>query len=121
MAESALNSILISPLVEYFAARAVITMMTPQEFARLVDTQGPALVLYARQWCGAPEDVVQEAFIKLAGQRKPPRDALAWLYRVARNGAIDCGRSEQRRQRRESAVARPQQWFVEREVDGLDE
>jgi RNA polymerase sigma factor (sigma-70 family) len=95
-------------------------MMSPHEFARLADTQGPPLILYARQWCGTPEDVVQEAFIKLARQRKPPRDPVAWLYRVVRNGAIDAGRSERNRQRRESAVARPQQWFVERDVDGLD-
>jgi len=94
--------------------------MIPHEFARLLDTQGPPLILYARQWCATPEDVVQEAFIKLARQRKPPRDPVAWLYRVVRNGAIDVGRSERNRQRRESAVARPQQWFVERDVDGLD-
>jgi RNA polymerase sigma-70 factor (ECF subfamily) len=95
-------------------------MMTPHDFASLVDTQGPPLVLYARQWCAVPEDVVQEAFIKLARQGTPPRDPAAWLYRVVRNGAIDAGRSERKRQRREWAVARPQPWFVERDVDGLD-
>jgi RNA polymerase sigma-70 factor (ECF subfamily) len=30
---------------------------------------GRALVLYARQWCDCPEDVVQEALLELIGQR----------------------------------------------------
>jgi len=36
--------------------------MSPTEFARLIDAHAAPLVLYARQWCDAPEDVVQEAF-----------------------------------------------------------
>ena len=95
-------------------------MMTPHDFARLVDARGPALILYARQWCSAPEDVVQDALLKLAALRPPPRDAVAWLYRVVRNAAIDAGKAELRRRRRESAAARPARWFVEPAVDGLD-
>jgi RNA polymerase sigma factor (sigma-70 family) len=95
-------------------------MMTPHEFARLVDSHGPALILYARQLCAVPEDVVQDAFLKLVAQRQPPREAVPWLYRVVRNGAIDAGRTARRRQKRESAVARPATWFLEAEVDGLD-
>ena len=68
----------------------------------------------------APEDVVQEAFLKLVRQRRPPVDAVAWLYRVVRNGALDAAKIARRRQRRESAAARPVRWFVEPEVDGLD-
>ncbi len=94
--------------------------MTPTDFARLIDAHAAPLVLYARQWCGAPEDVVQEAFIKLVRQRRPPEDAVAWLYRVVRNGALDAAKMARRRQRRESAAARPVRWFVEPEVDGLD-
>jgi len=94
--------------------------MAPHDFARLMDDHGPALVLYARQWCGTPEDVVQEAFLKLVALRQPPREVVPWLYRVVRNGAIDIVRVAHRRQRRESAVARPERWFVEPEVDGLD-
>ncbi len=93
--------------------------MTPHDFARLVDAHGPPLVLFARQWCATPEDVVQDAFLKLVTLRQPPRDAIAWLYRVVRHGAIDAGRADRRRQRREAA-ARPTHWFVEPEVDGLD-
>ncbi|HZT80054.1 MAG TPA: sigma-70 family RNA polymerase sigma factor [Gemmataceae bacterium] len=94
--------------------------MTPRDFAHLVDTHGPPLVLYARQWCGAPEDVVQEAFLKLLALRQPPREVVPWLYRVVRNAALDAGKTDRRRQRRESAVARLARWFVEPEVDGLD-
>jgi RNA polymerase sigma-70 factor (ECF subfamily) len=95
-------------------------MMTPQDFGRLVERHGPPLVLYARQWCRAPEDVVQDAFLKLFAQRPPPQEVVPWLYRVVRNGALDAAKLDRRRQRRESAVARPARWFVEPEVDGLD-
>jgi RNA polymerase sigma-70 factor (ECF subfamily) len=90
------------------------------DFARLIDAHAAPLVLYARQWCDAPEDVVQEAFLKLVRQSRPPEDAVAWLYRVVRNGALDAAKMARRRQKRESAVARPVRWFVEAEVEGFD-
>src|SRR4051795_6626409 len=93
--------------------------MTPAALARLVDAHAAPLVLYARQWCAAPEDVVQEALLKLVRQGRPPEDAVAWLYRVVRHGALDAAKMARRRQRRESAH-RPGRWFVEPEVDGLD-
>lgn len=94
--------------------------MNSTDLARLIDAHAAPLVLYARQWCGAPEDVVQEAFLKLVRQRRPPEDAVAWLYRVVRNGALDAAKTARRRQRRETAAARPVRWFVEPEMDGLD-
>jgi RNA polymerase sigma factor (sigma-70 family) len=94
--------------------------MSPTELARLIDAHAAPLVLCARQWCTEPEDVVQEAFLKLAGQGKVPDDAVAWLYRVVRNGALDAAKLARRRKRRETAAARPARWFVEPEVDGLD-
>jgi RNA polymerase sigma factor (sigma-70 family) len=97
-----------------------IRVMTPTEIARLIDAYSAPLVLYARQWCDAPEDIVQEAFIKLVRQRRLPEDTVAWLYRVVRNGALDEAKMARRRLRRESASARPVHWFVEPEVDGLD-
>lgn len=93
--------------------------MNPPDFARLVDSHSAALVLYARQWCDTPEDVVQDAFLKLVRQSRLPEDAVAWLFRVVRNGALDAAKSARRRQRRE-AVPRSGRWFVEPEVDGLD-
>jgi RNA polymerase sigma factor (sigma-70 family) len=94
--------------------------MSPTDLARLIDAHGATLVLCARQWCTEPEDVVQEAFLKLAGQSKVPADAVAWLYRVVRNGALDAAKIARRRKQREAAAARPARWFVEPEVDGLD-
>jgi RNA polymerase sigma-70 factor (ECF subfamily) len=95
-------------------------MMSPTDVARLIDSHAATLVLYARQWCAEPEDVVQEAFLKLTRQSRSLEDPVAWLYRVVRNGALDVAKSAHRRRQRESAAARPVRWFVEREVDGLD-
>jgi RNA polymerase sigma-70 factor (ECF subfamily) len=95
-------------------------MMSARDCARLLDSHGPALILYARQWCAAPEDVVQEAFLKLLAARHMPREVVPWLYRVVRHAAIDAGRSDRRRQRREAVAADQARWFVEAEVDGLD-
>jgi RNA polymerase sigma-70 factor (ECF subfamily) len=94
--------------------------MSPRELALLIDSHAPPLILFARQWCTAPEDVVQEAFLKLFAQQPQPREVVPWLYRVVRNGAMDAGKSARRRQQREAAVARPVRWFVESEIGGLD-
>ena len=94
--------------------------MSPTDVARLIDAHAAPLVLYARQWCDTPEDVVQEAFLKLGRQGRAPQDALAWLYRVVRNGALDAAKLARRRHQHESGAARPVRWFVEPEVDGLD-
>ena len=69
-----------------------MTVMGPDVLGKLVDTHAAALVLYARQWCAAPEDVVQEAYLKLVRLRQPPREVVPWLYRVVRHAAIDAGR-----------------------------
>ncbi len=94
--------------------------MSPTELTALFDAHAGPLVLYARQWCGVPDDVVQEAFLKLVRQRRPPHDAVAWLYRVVRNAALDAAKMARRRRRRESASSGAVRWFVESEVDGLD-
>ena len=96
-------------------------MMDPHRLGQLVDEHATALALYARQWCRAPDDVVQEAFLKLAGQRSPPDNVVAWLYRVVRNGAIAAGRSEQRRRRHERGAAEMAgSWFLPADGAGLD-
>jgi RNA polymerase sigma factor (sigma-70 family) len=93
--------------------------MTPRVLADLIADHAAALVLFARQWCDSPEDAVQDAFCKLASA-SPPDDAVAWLYRVVRNAAIDAGRSARRRVQREQVAARSVLWFAESEIDGLD-
>jgi RNA polymerase sigma factor (sigma-70 family) len=92
--------------------------MTPRQLADLIAAHAAALVLFARQWCDCPEDVTQEAFCKLAGLRAPPTDPAAWLFRAARNAAIDAGRVSRRRAKREQSAARPEQWFAEADADG---
>ncbi len=96
--------------------------MGPDELARLVDKHAAALTLYARQWCGTPEDVVQTAFLKLVRQRVAPENLVAWLFRVVRNAAIDAGRSARRRQKYEHrAAGNAPLWFVPTEdPTGLD-
>jgi RNA polymerase sigma-70 factor (ECF subfamily) len=95
--------------------------MGPHALGRLVDDHAAALILYARQWCPAPEDVVQEAFVKLAGLAEAPLNVAGWLYRVVRNAAISAGRSARRRLRHESiAAARRCDWFEPAEGDRLD-
>ena len=96
-------------------------MMKPDVLGRLLDEHAAALVLYARQWCASPEDVVQEAFVKLAAQRPEPDNCLAWLYRVVRNGALTAARSDRRRRFHESyAASHMPTWFVPAEGTALD-
>lgn len=95
--------------------------MTPDILSRLVSEQAGALVLYARQWCDAPEDVVQDAFLKLMGQTAISDNVVPWLYRVVRNQALTVSRSNRRRRRHESAAAaKKEPWFEGGEGTGLD-
>jgi RNA polymerase sigma factor (sigma-70 family) len=76
-----------------------------------VDRYAGALSLYARQWCAWPDDVVQEAFIKLGGMETPPPTVGAWLFHFVRQRAISAGRSERRRRKHESLAAPTASWF----------
>ncbi|NOX53276.1 MAG: RNA polymerase sigma factor [Planctomycetes bacterium] len=89
--------------------------------ARLVDRYARALVLYARQWCETPEDVVQEAFLKLVRQQPVPDSPVAWLFAAVRHGAISAARAAGRRRRREARVAwRGEPWFEVPDGQRLD-
>ena len=85
----------------------------------LIADHRAALVLFARQWCDCPEEVVQDAFCKLATASLPD-DPTAWLYRVVRNASLDAALSARRRVRREQVAARSVLWFAESKIDGLD-
>jgi RNA polymerase sigma-70 factor (ECF subfamily) len=86
--------------------------MEPEQLARLIDRHADALVLFARQWCDAPEDVVQEAFVSLSALRTPPENPAAWLFRAVRNGAINAGTAARRRRRHEAiAASSTPPWF----------
>lgn len=94
-------------------------MMTGRRVGELADAYAGPLVLFARQWCDAPEDAVQDAFCKLVQLPIEPDDPAAWLFRAVRNRAVDLGRSGRRRARREAAAARPEGWFRD-PGDGTD-
>ena len=89
-------------------------------FAELVRRHQGPLLRHARALLGAGssyEDVVQEAFLKLAQSppelRTPAADSdgrqhvqlSSWLHKVTRNLCMDVMRSEARRKRREQDVA----------------
>jgi RNA polymerase sigma-70 factor (ECF subfamily) len=69
---------------------------------RLLDEHGAALALYASQWTTAPDDCVQDALIELARQPAAPDHAVAWLYRVVKNRALNAGRGARRRREHEA-------------------
>jgi RNA polymerase sigma factor (sigma-70 family) len=88
--------------------------MDTQELRQLLDAHGAALLLYARQWCHAPDDALQEALIELLRQRPAPDRPVAWLFTAIRRRAMNWARGEQRRARhhRQAAVERPA-WFLD--------
>src|SRR5262245_6491163 len=89
--------------------------------SRLLDEHGAALMLYAQQWSASPEDIVQEAFIRLMQQRPVPNNVVGWLYRVVRNGAISASRAAARRVRHEtSAAGHRESWFKSSLDDRMD-
>jgi RNA polymerase sigma-70 factor (ECF subfamily) len=96
--------------------------IAPEELGRLYREHAPALRLYARQWPHGDEDLVQDAFVKLAQQSPAPGQALPWLYRVVRNGALAANRGEARRRRREGQSSTAEAWFAAAEdcIDGRE-
>ena len=83
----------------------------PTVLGQLYRQHAPALRLYARQWGGSADDIVQTAFLRLAQQRPPPDQPLPWLYRVIRNEALAAHRAAARRRRREQRAGAPEAWF----------
>jgi RNA polymerase sigma-70 factor (ECF subfamily) len=74
--------------------------------AEVFDAHAAALVLYARNWldAAAAEDVVQEAFVRLAGGGHRPENVRAWLLTCVRNAALDALRGHKRQIARERAA-----------------
>jgi RNA polymerase sigma factor (sigma-70 family) len=94
--------------------------IAPEELGRLYRQHAGALRLYVRQWPGGAEDLVQDAFVKLAQQLPAPERVLPWLYRVVRNAALAAGRGEARRRRRQDRASAAEAWFStpEDRIDG---
>lgn len=69
---------------------------------RVYRDHGPALYRYVANLAGDADlagDAVQEAFVRLAGQRPAPREVRAWLFRVATRLALEWMRTHTRRVR----------------------
>jgi RNA polymerase sigma-70 factor (ECF subfamily) len=98
--------------------------MSPEEkcdrLALLLSQHGGALALFAAQWTDAADDCVQEALIRLAGQVPWPDNAVAWLYRVVKNQAINQARSGDRRRRHEALASRLRQDASESSESPID-
>lgn len=92
-----------------------------QALQELIDSHGAALTLFARQWCRAPEDAVQEALIDLVRQSPVPNDLAAWLYTTVRRRAMNLARAEGRRAKHQrQAGEQRESWFLPTDND-LDE
>ncbi len=76
-----------------------------EQIAALVERHAVPLQLWVGRNGVTAEDVVQEAFCRLAVLDPPPDQPVAWLYRVVRNLAITQRLSRQRRRSREKQVA----------------
>jgi RNA polymerase sigma factor (sigma-70 family) len=76
-----------------------------QQIEVLLEKHGPALWLFARQWCNAADDAVQEAMIELAKLCDFPVNPRAWLFTAVRRRAINIRRTEARRGKHEKFVA----------------
>lgn len=94
--------------------------MTADELTRLIDRHAGPLVLYARQWTDAPEDVVQTALLKLVKIGRPPENPVPWLYTVVRNAARDALRSQRRRTKYETRRAEHAPNWFEDDTTGMD-
>ena len=106
----------------FFVARVVFNVMNDaRQLATLYDCHAATLRLLACQYCECPDDAVQETFFKLARQRSTILDPAGWLFRVARTTAIDMGKAERRRSKREAKVAESRSWFVEYETTDATE
>lgn len=79
--------------------------MNDSEFERLVGDAGRELQLYLRRWVRCPDtaaDLAQETLLRVAAQPGTAgrTNLRAYLYRTARNLAIDHHRQERRRNTR---------------------
>jgi len=91
--------------------------MNEIDFTQLVHARLGPLVLYARQFDAATaEDLVHEAFLKLAGKIRegiPPHNPDSWLYSTVRNLAMDQFRARKVFQKHaENFTQSRESWFV---------
>ena len=83
----------------------------PEEISQLLDSHWGALVA----WIGSTpdaEDIVQQTFVALAGLSEAPENPKAWLYRTAKNKAINTHKSSKRRLARHRLVSKSERATV---------
>ncbi len=98
-----------------------MTHIDAQSLQELIDAHGAALTLYARQWCRAPEDAVQEALIDLLRQDPVPDRIVGWLYTTVRRRAMNLARADGRRAKHQQQAGQQREsWFLptENDLDG---
>ncbi len=71
-----------------------------------IDRWAGPLTAWLRSRCANPDDIVQEAFCRLAQQSITPERIAPWLFHVAINLVREESRRTKRRQQRESVVAK---------------
>lgn len=97
-----------------------MTHIDAQMLTDVINAHSAALVMYARQWCRAPDDAVQEALIELVRQDSLPDDIAAWLHATVRHRAMNLGRADSRRDNHHrQAGLELESWFLP--DDDLDE
>ena len=79
--------------------------LSAQQIAALIERHAVPLQIWLGHRCPGAEDVVQEAFCRLATLERPPERIVAWLYRAARNLAENQRVAGRRRLAREQSVA----------------
>lgn len=96
--------------------------MESQRLQEIYRQHAAALVLYARQWCTAPDDALQEAVLALANCQPEPHDPVAWLYTVTKRRALNIARAESRRQQHHQRAAEEHsRWFSSPGMDSATE
>lgn len=103
------------------AAEGGVEPLDADRLRRLIDAHGAALVLYARQWCRAPDDALQESLMELLRQERPPEHPEAWLFKTVRRRAMNLARGERRRAKHHQRAGREREpWFVDGAEDEFD-
>lgn len=82
--------------------------LSPRDLAELIAHHAGVLQVWTRARSNDWEDIVQEAFCRLAVAEPPPERPRAWLFTVCKNLASKANRGGFRRARRESMAAPPE-------------
>lgn len=100
-----------------------MSLVSAQLIDQLIKQHGAALVLFARQWCGDPDDALQEALCDLTQLSSMPEDAVAWLYTATKRRALNQSRGDARRDRRNmlSAMQSSVECWFECELERREE